>query len=342
MADTTFEIIPLGDAEAFDRLREVIAVRALNKPRFILDILKGIQVGETAPDAADQLPVLQSARLNPTAGTWRTQTLRFHLPNGQASIAVNRDDSGAVRMSVSMPDATAPEDATALLLAVNERFTRFNRTAAIEKALGPELAEFYRRREDGLLRLESLSQKLIEQNEQYRRQLDSERDQERQQLAADAKAGREALEALLEQKDKEIAGREQALASEKASLDLRTAEQVRRDNVKGLKATIAARAKSFTLTKETMKKRWPVHAIFIALLLVSAAVAAFGLTVPPAATQGPALWLQMVRVPGGVIGFAFAAVFYIRWNDQWFRQHADEEFRMRQLELDIDRASWVT
>ena len=43
-----------------------------------------------------------------------------------------------------------------------------------------------------------------------------------------------------------------------------------------------------------------------------------------------------------MIGFAFAAVFYIRWNDQWLRQHADEEFRMRQLELDIDRASWIT
>jgi hypothetical protein len=76
---------------------------------------------------------------------------------------------------------------------------------------------------------------------------------------------------------------------------------------------------------------------------VSAAVAVIGLFYPPAATAGSTeVWLHLLRVPAGVIGFAFASVFYIRWNDQWFRQHADEEFRMRQLELDIDRASWIT
>jgi hypothetical protein len=42
-----------------------------------------------------------------------------------------------------------------------------------------------------------------------------------------------------------------------------------------------------------------------------------------------------------LIGLAAALVFYIRWNDNWFRQHADEEFRLKRLELDIDRASWV-
>jgi hypothetical protein len=54
------------------------------------------------------------------------------------------------------------------------------------------------------------------------------------------------------------------------------------------------------------------------------------------------LWIHVLRVPLGALGFAVSAVFYIRWNDQWFRQHADEEFRLRQLELDVDRASWVT
>lgn len=37
-----------------------------------------------------------------------------------------------------------------------------------------------------------------------------------------------------------------------------------------------------------------------------------------------------------------AALFvYIRWVDQWFRQHADEEFRLKRMSLDVDRASWV-
>ena len=43
-----------------------------------------------------------------------------------------------------------------------------------------------------------------------------------------------------------------------------------------------------------------------------------------------------------MLGFALTAVFYIRWNDQWFRQHADQEFRLQQLALDVDRAGYAT
>jgi hypothetical protein len=214
---------------------------------------------------------------------------------------------------------------------------------AIERILGPELAEFYERREAGLLRLESLSQELIEDNEKYRRQLDGQLQADRTRLASELKAQGEQLESAYHAKDAALVEREQAIALEKVALDLRTAQQVRRDNVKGLKSTIAARAKAFQLTQETQRKRWPIHAIFIALLLASAGMAFHGLFWPPPAdATGAALWLHVLRIPTGVIGFAFAAVFYIRWNDQWFRQHADEEFRMRQLELDIDRASWIT
>ena len=30
-----------------------------------------------------------------------------------------------------------------------------------------------------------------------------------------------------------------------------------------------------------------------------------------------------------------------RWNDQWFRQHANQEFRFQQLALDVDRAGYA-
>jgi hypothetical protein len=42
-----------------------------------------------------------------------------------------------------------------------------------------------------------------------------------------------------------------------------------------------------------------------------------------------------------MVGFALTAAFYVRWNDAWFRQHADEEFRLKRLDLDIDRAHYV-
>ena len=54
------------------------------------------------------------------------------------------------------------------------------------------------------------------------------------------------------------------------------------------------------------------------------------------------MWLELGRLPLGVVGFALTAIFYIRWNDQWFRQHADQEFRLQQLALDVDRAGYAT
>jgi len=33
--------------------------------------------------------------------------------------------------------------------------------------------------------------------------------------------------------------------------------------------------------------------------------------------------------------------FYIRWSDDWSKRHAEEEFKLKRLELDFDRASWV-
>ena len=48
-----------------------------------------------------------------------------------------------------------------------------------------------------------------------------------------------------------------------------------------------------------------------------------------------------VKLSFGAFAFIASIIFYIRWNDNWFRQHADEEFRLKRLELDIDRASWV-
>jgi hypothetical protein len=41
------------------------------------------------------------------------------------------------------------------------------------------------------------------------------------------------------------------------------------------------------------------------------------------------------------LGFAATMIYYIRWNDNWFRRHADEEFDIKRFQLDLDRASWV-
>jgi hypothetical protein len=343
MADSSFETLPFTDSEAMNSMLELASELSVGNPRFVIELAKGLQTTEVPLADVDQQVPIQLARQEPLSSTWRNLLMRFKNRKLDHEIHLQRDELGVCKVKVTLPNESAPDDAARLLKAVHNRFTRFNRTTALDKALGPELAEFYRRREEGLLRLEGLTQKLVEENESYRRRVDQEKQEDGKRLAEELRAGREQLDNLLSEKEAAIRTREQTIETEKAALDLRSAQQVRRDNVKGLKSTLAGRAQSFTLTSDTKKKRWPIHVIFIALLLVSAGIAAVGLFVPPGENEtGALLWQHLLRVPGGIVGFAFAAVFYIRWNDQWFRQHADEEFRMRQLELDIDRASWVT
>jgi hypothetical protein len=52
-------------------------------------------------------------------------------------------------------------------------------------------------------------------------------------------------------------------------------------------------------------------------------------------------WIRLLRIPVGAIGVTGVALYYIRWLDAWSRQHAEEEFRLKRLDLDIDRASWM-
>src|SRR5262249_3696361 len=55
----------------------------------------------------------------------------------------------------------------------------------------------------------------------------------------------------------------------------------------------------------------------------------------------PADWLHLLRLPVSGAAFAAAVVFYIRWNDVWFRRHAREEFWLNRLNLDVSRASFL-
>ena len=135
---------------------------------------------------------------------------------------------------------------------------------------------------------------------------------------------------------------EQELDKRRQELDDRSARHARREQSRALQQKISDRSKKFTLTRETQRKRWPVHGIFAFLLSLSAGLIAHSLLSPSTATEGAPFWLELARLPLGVLGFALTAIFYIRWNDQWFRQHADREFRLQQLALDVDRAGYTT
>ena len=246
-----------------------------------------------------------------------------------------------IRIAYQM-DPSDPVEVSRSLIAIERQFVPLNRAAAIERALGPEMTEFYRLREEGLSRLETLTQKLVRETHDYRMRLDAEMAEHTQAITASFDEKNRVLEAKYEERTAALELHEKDLEKLRRDLDDRSARHARREQGRALQKKISDRSEKFTLTSATQRKRFPIHMIFVFLLLLSGGLTARSLLFPAMATEGVALWLELGRLPLGVLAFALTAVFYIRWNDQWFRQHADQEFKLQQLALDVDRAGYAT
>ena len=291
-------------------------------------------------DGIQDHPLVQ--HVNEAGGaSWTHASITLNQLNMQVS--VDRDPKvNSDRISVSYnnqnPDLV---EANRALLAVQRQFRPLDRAAAIEHALGPEMAEFYRRREEGLARLEALTQRIVKDTHDYRMKLDTETAEHKQSLTTDFDEKAKALDAKHEEWSAALETRAQELEKLRVELDDRSARHARRQQSRELQEKLSGRSKKFELTSETRRKRLPIQAIFVLLLVMSAGLIGHSLWFPGTAVEGVALWLGLVRLPLGALGFALTSIFFIRWNDQWFRQHANQEFRFQQLALDVDRAGYV-
>ena len=254
------------------------------------------------------------------------------------------DDEITIQYNLNS-DTLNPEDnlrASKAIRTIQKYFVPYNQAAAIEQVIGPELAEFYNLREEGLSRLEDLTQRIVRETHDYRTQLDTEFAEHRKELSKSFAEREKTLEEKYNERIDELKTREEKLEKLRQELDDRTARHARREQSRNIQKKIASRSERFTLTPDTQRKRWPIHGIFVVLLLVSGGLIARSLFVSPIATEGIASWLEFGRLPLGILGFALTAIYYIRWNDHWFSQHADQEFRLQQLALDVDRAGYAT
>ena len=267
------------------------------------------------------------------------QQLTILFPNEGSHVLVERGDFSD-NTTISIQNNTEPEKAAALLAATTRHLPIYERTEKLDRLLGDELAEFYRKREEGLLRLEGLSQNLIERNEEYRRKIDTELAEEKERLEAEYRTKSDELKFSFEEKKKELKTREQEVEELKKKFDDRSSKHARRQIRNDLKKALENRSKEFTLTKKTTMKRVPIHFLFGLLIIMSGGFLLQTFTTYD--LSGEIIqWWPTVKVSFGAFAFIGSIVFYIRWNDNWFRQHAEEEFRLKRFELDIDRASWV-
>ena len=116
------------------------------------------------------------------SATWSSIRAHFDALHLQVSLRRDRErGDDEIRIHYDK-DPSEPADVTRMLRAVQGQFVPLNRSEAIERALGPEMSEFYRLREEGLSRLETLTAKLIGETHNYRTRLDAEVAEQKQAL----------------------------------------------------------------------------------------------------------------------------------------------------------------
>lgn len=339
MATRTFRALKQSDSDVISALGEIADRTNLGEAaQVVVAIVAQHRIKCRLADVGSQpqLTALLAAR------TAMTESIQ--LSGGSNwSILVKREGYDD-EVTVSIGDAaeqTPTEMAITILAAAHEKLRAYSRTEATNKLLGPELSEFYQKREEGLLRLENLSQRLIEENEAYRHKTDQGLEVERKTLEERFAARYLELEKDHGTKHQLLLSREVALEEKIKGLDDRDSRFVRREIRQDLKRALAGSAKRFELSQSTTKKRWVLHVLFATLIGISIYSLYYAYAVGLSFADGSTNWPNVVRSLLTGVAFAIAMVFYIRWNDDWFRQHANEEFRLKRLELDIDRASWV-
>lgn len=336
MADAKYHIFKLSDQRVVEALQAIASEAGVpTSAKITVSLLAG-NIDATLTQIQDNPEYQELAAAN--AALSQQISLNSYA---QGYIAVTRQathDEATIRFVEQHVNSAF---AVKFLTAVARHLPTYGRTEATDKVLGEELAEFYRRREQGLLQLEGFTQNLLQRNAEACEKFEKEFDERKRQLQAETDAQKQALEDEHSARLAKLEEREQALEARAKDLDDRDSRHVRREIRKDLKKALAERSNKFELSGSTVQKRYVIHGLFVLLLAATLAILWGALPTTKEDYEAADFWLRVGKSALATLGFAMTAAFYIRWNDWWFRQHADEEFKLKRLELDIDRASWV-
>jgi len=135
-----------------------------------------------------------------------------------------------------------------------------------------------------------------------------------------------------------IAAKTRKLEDDRAQFETREARHMRRELLKQIREVLKE-AEATTLSEPTGNKRWWVHVG--AWILAAASATAAGVMVVKL-YDAPALdWHLLAPFSASFVTFALTMVYYLKWNDRWFREHADAELAAKRYKADILRASWI-
>ncbi len=201
--------------------------------------------------------------------------------------------------------------------------------------------QLYQSREQDLQKLERMQEGFFRSMADFTLDQQTKQQEFTRELEAQFVSRQKALEEQHRDRLNQLEAKEAELKKIRAEIDERENRQARRDIYKELKKKLDDRNKTFELTEGTKDRRRVIFGFTLALLglFLAGFCYCFYKNVVNGGTD-----INWIAV-GSQIGFAVAliafATFFIRWNQSWFQKHADEEFKLKRLDLDIDRANWL-
>ena len=185
-----------------------------------------------------------------------------------------------------------------------------------------------------LERLTELQKELAESTVMFNRTIQENYLEEKQRLDEQLAEEREKLKKDFEERNLTLDKRE-------AEIDALDNTAARRKIKRDLLEELDRRSKKFELTKRTNTLRRPVNMAFLGLItiLIYALVLVSAITYNQPGDSY--IFYHFLQISGLTLSLIGTFIFYIRWLIRWFEQHAQAEFKSKQFQLDIERASWL-
>lgn len=333
MNPVTFHTAPGSDKEYVDAFLKLRAEGQFAFETVTLGHMSDVPAGELEKNAGLQEVLAQGLRVFPN--------LSFRFPTGY-SVGIQRPpepNSLFDKVSVN-PRGQADPTEFAKLIAAVQRVTGASSLLNVGNLLGPAATQHFEAREIALARLEKMAAGLLEEMEEGRRRRDREFEAKSRELEARLEQSRQELEAAAKARQDELDRRAAELEALRKELDDRAAKHARRQHYKDIKEKFKNWSEKFNVTEGTSRLRSSVFWFTLVLLLLFGGLAGVFL-LQSFTTEDTTLRIAaVVKQVAFTALFVSTAYFFIRWNNQWFQRHADEEFRLKRMELDIDRASW--
>lgn len=250
--------------------------------------------------------------------------IKVSRPPKQPLDSVNLN--GVMSAQSQAPDAV--EHKLNLFTAAKETLKAVDRPTWAAEVLSDEQRKFFEAKEEVLSRLEQTHQKLVFDQAEWRKQLESEFENRRAEMESDYQS-----------KTEDLNSREMELEKRKKDVDDRSRMHARRETRLDLKNQFKTKLSGFALSPSTNSKRRPTVWLLTAMLIVFGGLFTWSV-VSTLLSNSIDIPIAVRQVLIGIL-FGATAIYFLKWNNNWLREHSEEEFNLMRQDLDIDRASWL-